>query len=839
MTVPANRVLFQAYTQSNGTQLWVSDGTTAGTSLVKAILPSSRGSSAPLGFAQLGTKVVFSATDGTTHGHELWITDGTSAGTSLLVDINPGSGQGFPTTNVASNFLYIPHFVPIAGKLFFEAENATGNVEPWITDGTAAGTSQLLDINVGAAGSYPTFVTPFGSKLLFSANEATATTPHGRELWITDGTTAGTSLVKDIAPGISGSLPQSITDLGTGLAVFSASDSSNIGRELWVTDGTSAGTSLLKNISPAAYTSSNPSHAYLLGATGKAVFAAGSTNTSPELWVTDGTSAGTTKVMSFSGGQNSYSLPGSSVGGAMRTLGSKVIFFGNDGTGSTLWVTDGTAAGTSKLSSTTMTQAAGPPSGPTSTGPTVSGFVPLGSKDLFWATSNFVTTPWITDGTAAGTSQLSSTALSGSQYGFAVLGSHAVFEATTAATSAELFITDGTSAGTYLLRDINPSGASTPQNFATLGNKVLFQANDGSHNKELWVTDGTFLGTSLAKDINTVYAVASSASSPAFLFAATLPCFAAGTHIDTDAGARPVESLRVGQVLRTTSGALRPIRWIGHRAIAPRRHPAPHDIQPIRIAPHAFARNQPHTALRLSPDHAIAADGVLIPIRYLVNGTTIAREDVAHITYFHIELADDTGAAIHDTILAEGLPVESFLDTGNRTAFAGEAMQLHPDFARTVWAENACAPLAVDGPHVEALRSWLLLRAETLGHARTADPAIAFSLDGAPIAAVRHGAWLHLTLPAGACMLRLASRSAIPAEITDSATDTRRLGIALAALALDGIAARLDDPILATGWHAAESALRWTTGDATINVAGHTSLRLALHAAPAYWRNAA
>src|ERR1700722_4302971 len=109
--------------------------------------------------------------------------------------------------------------------------------ELWVTDGTAAGTSLVKDINPGGYSSYPGDITAIGNgKALFSANDGT----HGYELWVTDGTAGGTSLVEDINPGSAGSHPYNITALGDGKALFSANDGT-YGYELWVTDGTQAG----------------------------------------------------------------------------------------------------------------------------------------------------------------------------------------------------------------------------------------------------------------------------------------------------------------------------------------------------------------------------------------------------------------------------------------------------------------------------------------------------------------------------------------------------------------------------------------------------------------------
>ena len=154
-------------------------------------------------------------------------------------------------------------------------------------------------------------------------------------------------------------------------------------------------------------------------------------------------------------------------------------------------------------------------------------------------------------------------------------------------------------------------------------------------------------------------------------------CCRAGTLIRTDRGEVPVEALRVGDRVVSAFGGTATVTWLGHRRVDCQRHPKPHDVWPVRVAAGAFGANQPRRDLWLSPDHSVFIDGVLIPIRYLVNGATIVREPTDAVTYWHVELPQ------HDILLAEGLPCESYLDTGNRGAFengAGPTM-LHPDFA--------------------------------------------------------------------------------------------------------------------------------------------------------------
>lgn len=183
------------------------------------------------------------------------------------------------------------------------------------------------------------------------------------------------------------------------------------------------------------------------------------------------------------------------------------------------------------------------------------------------------------------------------------------------------------------------------------------------------------------------------------------PCFAAGTLIRTDKGDVAVESLRAGDRIHVASDAVaREAVWIGQRDVDCARHPDPVSVWPVRVAAGAFGPGLPTRDLFLSPDHAIYFQESLIPVKHLLNGTTIARVPTDHVSYHHVELA------AHAVILAEGLPVESYLDTGDRDNFAnaGPVMRLFPVFGadpNLIRDARACAPLVVTGPAVTAARS--------------------------------------------------------------------------------------------------------------------------------------
>ena len=321
---------------------------------------------------------------------------------------------------------------------------------------------------------------------------------------------------------------------------------------------------------------------------------------------------------------------------------------------------------------------------------------------------------------------------------------------------------------------------------------------------------------------------------------ANAPCFAAGSAILTACGPVAVEDLAIGTLVPTLQGGqLRPIRWIGHRSVQPARHHDPAAVTPISVAANAFGRGQPSRDLVLSPDHAIFVDGVLVPVRHLVNGATIRRTPMDEVTYYHVELADRAGAPLHGILLAEGLTCESFLDTGNRDAFADSpAPQLHPDFARRAWDATACAPLHEGGAIVAAIRATLLRQAATLGHTTTDDPDLHLIANGRRIDAHRTGDLWRFDVPAGP--ITLASRTTIPADIRPADPDRRPLGIALAELRLDGRPLPLTDPRLNTGFHPIEpQGWRWTDGAGVLTLDTPATLELRLGPPLTYWANAA
>ena len=197
-----------------------------------------------------------------------------------------------------------------------------------------------------------------------------------------------------------------------------------------------------------------------------------------------------------------------------------------------------------------------------------------------------------------------------------------------------------------------------------------------------------------------------------FITTGVAPCFAAGTRIATTRGEVVVEDLRVGDLVRTVLGeAEAPIIWLGRRQVDCTRHPKPRQVWPIRVAADAFGPRQPHADLFLSPDHAIYVNEVLIPIKFLVNDSTITQVPMDRVTYYHFELPR------HDVVLAQGLPAESFLDMrdGSNDANRPGPVRLYPDFSARMWEAFGCARLIVTGPELAATRELVKRRAATAG----------------------------------------------------------------------------------------------------------------------------
>jgi len=175
-------------------------------------------------------------------------------------------------------------------------------------------------------------------------------------------------------------------------------------------------------------------------------------------------------------------------------------------------------------------------------------------------------------------------------------------------------------------------------------------------------------------------------------------CFATGTRIRTMDGDVPVEELTIGARIVLADGGTAPAIWIGHRDVEFADVADPRSGWPVRVRAGAFGAGLPMRDLYLSPDHAVFVDGVLIPVKHLVDGDMIASEPRENVTWWHVALPR------HAVLLAEGLPSESFLDTGGRDDTVKQRLR-RAEYVSLVWEAEACAELVVSGARLTEART--------------------------------------------------------------------------------------------------------------------------------------
>ncbi len=501
---------------THGQQLWRSDGTAAGTLRLSGFTAGSSTTPALLAFLPNGT-VIFQVDD-QVHGNELWVSDGTAAGTRLIVDLTPGSDGSYFWTGAT-----------YGGDYYF---GFNGN--PWKTNGTAGGTQKIADIGT-APGSYsPNQFVALSTGVLFVGT----TQGPGGELWLTDGNTA-TRVTSSFPTGSNTLAIDGLQSLGSKAIFRVTAPGSPPVAQLWVTDATSAGTRQLKasvTLQPLTFMASFAGHA---------VFTAKTATAFADIWATDGTEGGTLAL-------NTSNPPSAGVVIAQSYITTKNLVYAiaTSPNNYATWVTNATASGTRKLGTFSpgnysdglvmatgdakatyilnTTGAAGAVSGSRATLRRLDGqsgalsvvtqldvtsaqpLTPLNGKALFTNTTPGVgQEPWVSDGTAAGTHVLRDIAPSvrngdSIPFVFAQLPTFALMRADDGVHGAALWQTDGTASGTKMVSSVVPAeslfGGGIPAQ--VLNGRVIFAANDGAHGTEPWVTDGTAAGTVMLADIN-------------------------------------------------------------------------------------------------------------------------------------------------------------------------------------------------------------------------------------------------------------------------------------------------------------------------------------------------
>ena len=290
--------MFTAIRHSIGEEMWMSDGTPEGTTVFDLAtygFGNFNDSSYPDEFTVIGDTLYFSAhssnnsTGVNSPGRNLWKSDGTVSGTVMVKDIIPNYNGG----NNRGAYNALTDLTAFEDTLYFFVDDGAaygygsyGN-ELWKSNGTNAGTVMVKDINSGVDGSSGVNLTVVGNTLFFLADDGI----NGEELWKSDGTNAGTVMVKDINNGVDGSSPSELTAVGNTL-FFYADDGSN-GKELWKSDGTDAGTVMVKDIN----SGSSGSSPFQLTTVGNTLFFYADDGIHGfELWKSDGTTLGTVLV---------------------------------------------------------------------------------------------------------------------------------------------------------------------------------------------------------------------------------------------------------------------------------------------------------------------------------------------------------------------------------------------------------------------------------------------------------------------------------------------------------------------------------------------------------------
>lgn len=524
-----NKMYFSANDGINGEELWTTDGSPAGTQLVKDINPGP-GDSYPYDFYIHNNKLFFVSYE-PNGGEELWVTNGTNAGTMLAIDARPGSASGYPfqvqkagnrvvfyaaganspgiaftdtTGSAIQAFTELNNggdFSSYPGKFFSFTDKQVllglddgpyGN-EPYLLNLETGVATLLKDINPGEKSSSPVFLGKLGNSIFFGAMDEM----HGSELWVTDGTSAGTQLFKEIVPGAEGAgIANLFVENGliyNGELYFRAVHDT-YAAALWKTNGTPEGTQLVKGFLPGSVNSSFGLSGFV-EYNGKLYFSSQDTGTGFELFVSDGTPSGTQMLIDLNPGSTS-SRP------SYLMQHDGYLFFVAEASASTgleLYRSDGTPSGTVMVKDIA-------PGAFDSYANSLTSY----NGDLYFSArsgngvSPFELHKLIAPYEAANDSIIKLFDPASAEYinDIQVVNGTLYMSGPAPGLGIELWKSDGTTDGTVLLKDINPGASNSyPSDFEQINNFVYFRADDGIHGNELWKTDGTVAGTVLVKDI--------------------------------------------------------------------------------------------------------------------------------------------------------------------------------------------------------------------------------------------------------------------------------------------------------------------------------------------------
>ena len=381
----------------------------------------------------------------------------------MLEDIVPGTDSSGPED-----------FTAFQGQIYFRAADPVHGYELWRTDGATNGTNLFKDLEPAGHGSPVDFVV-FENQLFFRGRSGEGNNYGDQSLWKSNGTSAGTIKLKSFLYDNWYFFPGRKFGAFDGRLYFIAAEALGANSGLWASDGTGLGTQLVKEFGN-GYDYMKLSTPFQVG---EALYFLHDLGVGHELYVTDGTEAGTQLVTSFDTHL-----------GELQPIGSTLYFLLAGGPGTQLWGSDMTEAGTY-----------------TTTHHSVLSYIPFNNTLVYLGWDGAACGLWYTDGSPASVTLLKAgLGCNPDQAHFTAAGSNLFFGASGGAEGIELWKTDGTPEGTGLVKDIDPplltSTGSHPRDFVAVGNDVYFTADDGVHGRELWVSDGTEAGTRLVMDIN-------------------------------------------------------------------------------------------------------------------------------------------------------------------------------------------------------------------------------------------------------------------------------------------------------------------------------------------------
>ena len=465
---------FVASGAGSGNNLWKTDGTAAGTSLVKEITSASF---KDIDHLTAGSNHVFFIAEVDEFGRELWASDGTEEGTFMLIDSKPGEEDGFRSFEDISFHL-------LGDKILFPGFDETHGRELWSSDATIEGTVLVKDINTRSED-----IQLYNKPIVYK-NQAYFSTPLG--LWQTEGTAGNTALLKELEFVFG-------LNVFNDQLIFTASSLENSRRTIWTSNGTDGGTQPLFEITPESGLSFQFRES-LPQINGDLLFVGRDPERGSELWKTDGTEEGTVIVKDLNEGTgDSFNLFST---GNYIVVNNILYFPATDGVlGEELWKTNGTEAGTVPVSDIN-------PFGPSFT----RDFIEIEGTIYFSANDGTAGHElWKTDGTIEGTilvkdiypgdaddNGLSSTS-------FINFQGNLFFAAQDGEHGKELWKSNGTTEGTIMVKDIYPAlnnftRSSNPGNFFVADGVFFFFATD-STGRKIWKSDGTAEGTQPFQDL--------------------------------------------------------------------------------------------------------------------------------------------------------------------------------------------------------------------------------------------------------------------------------------------------------------------------------------------------